>query len=103
MGEDSGAEDTVRVRLAKLLREGPVDSFSISGTLGLPEAQVSLHLDHIRRSARHWGEVLELVPARCKRCGFEFADRERLTRPGRCPECRGSRITRPRHALVPAD
>jgi predicted Zn-ribbon and HTH transcriptional regulator len=30
-------------------------------------------------------------PARCKNCGFMFGE-DKLSKPGRCPECKGSRI-----------
>jgi predicted Zn-ribbon and HTH transcriptional regulator len=36
----------------------------------------------------------------CRKCGFIFPKRERLTTPSRCPMCRQQSIQRPRFAVV---
>ena len=43
------------------------------------------------RSAAARGDRIEILPARCKACGFEFGA-DRLAKPGRCPSCKASRI-----------
>ena len=48
-------------------------------------------LRHAIRSARAAGHIVQVLPARCKSCGFAFAE-DRLAKPGRCPACKGSRI-----------
>jgi transcriptional regulator len=50
------------------------------------------------RSARAAGHRIVVIPARCKTCGFLF-DEDRLTKPGKCPSCRGSRIFEPQIAV----
>jgi predicted Zn-ribbon and HTH transcriptional regulator len=45
--------------------------------------------------------VVEVVPAHCRSCGFIF-DTRRLSKPGKCPECRGSRIFEPQIRLQPS-
>jgi transcriptional regulator len=32
-----------------------------------------------------------IEPAKCKQCGFVF-DEDRLAKPGKCPECKGTRL-----------
>ena len=51
----------------------------------------------------NWGSVrrLEIEPARCLACRYAFEDRTRLSKPGRCPVCRATRIALPRFRVVP--
>jgi hypothetical protein len=60
---------------------------------------VSGHLDHIRKSLATTGQQLLVMPAECKKCGFVFAKREKLKRPGKCPVCRGESIREPRFTI----
>jgi predicted Zn-ribbon and HTH transcriptional regulator len=46
------------------------------------------------RSAAAAGHRVAVIPARCKDCGFEFGE-DRLSKPGRCPSCKGSRLFEP--------
>ena len=89
------AERTLRQRLADLLQEQEADAREISRALGIAEKEVYAHLEHIRRSAAAAGAELSVTPSECLACGYVFADRGRLTRPGRCPHCRGTRLSRP--------
>ena len=69
----------------------------------MSEKEVYGHLEHIRRSATAAGERFRIVPAECQGCGFTFIDRQRLTRPGRCPNCRQGRVSRPAYRIDPKD
>lgn len=82
---------TLRRQLFELLSREPRSVSSIARELGLKRGDVEEDLRHMLRSAAARGEAIEIVPARCKACGFEFGP-ERLAKPGRCPECRESRI-----------
>ena len=64
---------------------------SLARELGLRKGDVEDDLRHILRSARAAGYEVEIVPARCRSCGFTFGE-EKLSKPGKCPECRGTRI-----------
>jgi len=88
-------ERTLRQRLAELLREQEADALELSQALGIAEKDVYAHLEHIQRSAAAAGGELSVTPSECLACGYVFADRGRLTRPGRCPRCRGTRVSRP--------
>ena len=68
--------------------------------LRLPRADVEDALRHMIRSARAADHRIVVVPARCRACGFIF-DEDRLTKPGRCPECRESRIFEPQISIQP--
>ena len=58
-------------------------------------------LRHVERSLRRAPARLRIEPSRCLSCGFVFNDRvaRHLHAPGRCPRCRGERITDPRFRI----
>jgi transcriptional regulator len=72
---------------------------SLARELGLTRGDVEQDLEHAIRSARAAGDDVQIEPARCKQCGFVF-ERERLSKPGKCPECRGTRIYEPLVSIV---
>jgi transcriptional regulator len=67
---------------------------SLARELGLRRGDVEEDLRHAIRSARAAGEQVQIEPARCKQCGFLF-DPEKLSKPSKCPACRGTRIYEP--------
>jgi transcriptional regulator len=79
--------------LAALLTTQPRSVSSIARELGLKRADVEDDLRHALRSARAAGHHV-VVPAKCRTCGFTFSE-EKLTKPGRCPACKGSRLYEP--------
>lgn len=72
-----------------------VTAHELSATVGVPEKEVTAHLEHLARSLKHDGFKLEIAAAKCLACGFTFDDRERYTAPGACPRCRSERIAPP--------
>ena len=62
--------------------------------LGLKRGDVEDDLRHALRSAKAAGCEILVVPARCRSCGFTF-DEEKLSKPGKCPQCRGTRLYEP--------
>jgi predicted Zn-ribbon and HTH transcriptional regulator len=93
----AGRHETVRQRLREILLEGDATALDLSRLVGIREHEVAEHLQHLARSCRGRGERLVVDPAVCRSCGFAFTSRERhrYTRPGRCPECHGRRISLP--------
>ena len=85
---------TLRRQLRDVLSTTPRTVSSLAREMGLRRAEVEEDLRHAIRSARAAGERVDVEPARCKACGFVF-DPEKLTKPGKCPECRGTRIFEP--------
>jgi hypothetical protein len=85
---------TFRRQLIELLSQEPRSASSIAHEMGLRRADLDDDLKHAIRSAAAAGHRIEVIPARCKDCGFVFGT-DRLIKPGRCPSCRGSRLFEP--------
>lgn len=77
-----------------VLSHEPRSVSSLAREIGLSRADVEDALRHMIRTARAAGHRIVVVPARCRSCGFVF-DEDRLTKPGKCPSCRNSRIFEP--------
>jgi transcriptional regulator len=80
--------------LVALLTTGPRTASSLARELGLHRGDMEDELRHVIRSAQAAGHRLAVEPARCKDCGFVFGE-DRLTKPGRCPVCKGGRVFEP--------
>lgn len=91
--------ETVRDSLQRALRDGPATLQELSGTVGVAEKQLIDHLEHLARSLERQGQRLDVEPSRCLACGFVFDARKRLAKPGRCPECKSTRISQPRFGI----
>ena len=91
--------ETTRHALIELLREQTLSAKDLSAEIRIPEKEVFGHLEHIRRSIYAAGGILEVIPAQCRRCGFIFIKRGRLTVPGKCPVCRHEAITEPQFRI----
>ena len=85
---------TLRKHLIEVLSAEPRSVSRLARELRLPRADVEDALRHMIRSARAAGHHIVVVPARCRSCGFTF-DEDKLTKPGKCPSCRESRIFEP--------
>ena len=82
---------TFRRDLVKILSAQPRSVSSIARELGLDRRDVEEDLRHAIRTAEAAGHTIVIEPARCKQCGFVFGA-DRLAKPGKCPECKGSRL-----------
>ena len=91
---------TRRRQLIELLSHQPRSVSSIALEMGLRRGDVEQDVQHALRSAVAAGYRVTVIPARCKQCGFVFGE-ERLTKPGRCPSCKGSRLFEPQICLSP--
>ncbi|HXY62086.1 MAG TPA: transcriptional regulator [Nitrospirota bacterium] len=91
--------DTVRQAILAELRKGMFSARDLSAAVGIPEREVYHHLEHIHRSIASSARRLVIMPAECKKCGFVFAKREKLNRPGKCPVCKGESIRGPRFGI----
>ena len=85
---------TLRKQLVAYLSHEPRSVSRLARELGLPRGDVEDALRHMIRSAEAAGHRIVVLPARCRACGFIF-DESRLTKPGKCPACRNSRIFEP--------
>ncbi|MBW1901121.1 MAG: transcriptional regulator [Deltaproteobacteria bacterium] len=91
--------ETIRQRIIACLSEVSMNAIDISQDLGIMEKEVYEHLPHIARSVASQGKSLVIHPSMCLKCGFVFENRKRFTRPGRCPQCRETRIRRPAYEI----
>jgi transcriptional regulator len=80
-----------RRQIIDLLSGEPRSASSIAREMGLRRGEIEEDLRHALRSSEAAGHRVEIIPARCKDCGFTFAA-DRLVKPGRCPACKGSRL-----------
>ena len=90
---------TVRQRIIELLSEGEMDARELSREVSIREKEVYDHLTHIARSLAAKGEKLNIQPALCLSCGYVFKNRQRFTRPGRCPHCKKSHLQSPSYYI----
>jgi len=86
---------TLRQQISALLSRQEMAAREISQELGIKEKEVYAHLVHVERSVAAAGGRFIVASSQCLLCGYVFEDRRRLTRPGRCPRCRRSKITSP--------
>jgi len=80
-----------RRQLIELLTHEPRSVSSLAREMGMSRGDMEEDLRHALRSARAAGYQIEVLPARCKACGFTFGT-DKLSKPGRCPECKGARL-----------
>ncbi|MFP4561307.1 MAG: transcriptional regulator [Thiohalorhabdus sp.] len=88
-----------RKDLIPMLRDNPMGVGELARTTGLRPrdlaGELAGELEHLRQSLRNEACRLVILPATCRKCGFTF-DADKLTKPGKCPRCRGTWIQEPR-------
>ena len=83
-----------RRHLIDLLSSEPRTVSSLARELGMTRGDIEDDLRHALRSARAAGHDIDVIPARCKACGFVCSP-EKLAKPGRCPACKATRLYEP--------
>lgn len=91
----SERHETIRREIMHMLQQGMRSAREISSEARIPEKDVYFHLEHIQKTAHKTDRHLHVQPAECLKCGFAFAKREKLKKPGRCPVCRSELIQEP--------
>lgn len=86
---------TRRERIALLLHDHDFSPSEMARILEVPVNIILEDLKHISRS-RKYGELM-ILPARCRKCGYEF--KREIKIPKRCPKCKSSWIDEPRFML----
>jgi predicted Zn-ribbon and HTH transcriptional regulator len=82
---------SIRRDLIAMLSAQPRSVSSIAREMALDRRDAEDHLRHAIQSVRAAGHQVVIEPAKCRQCGFIFGD-DKLSKPGKCPECKGSRI-----------
>lgn len=103
--EDEVGRRTTRQQMMRLLALRECTALELSAALRIREKEVYEHLGHVQRSVAAQHGRFHVRAAECLECHYIFADRRRLTTPGRCPRCRGEHIQDPKYrveTLVPA-
>jgi len=91
---------TIRRQIIEVLKEDNLSALELSQLMGIREREVYDHLDHIKRTISSQREKFIVTPSSCLKCGYKFTQRSRLTKPSRCPLCKGTRLTRPTYSIV---
>ena len=90
-----------RRHLLDLLSHEPRSVSSLARDLGMSRGDMDDDVRHALRSAAASGHHIVVIPARCKNCEFVFST-DRLSRPSRCPSCKGTRLFEPMIRIAPA-
>jgi hypothetical protein len=78
---------------AALISAEPKALKELSAELGVSEKVLPEAIEKLSRSLRRTEKQLRQLRPKCLGCGFDFRERERFTRPSRCPSCKSERIT----------
>lgn len=94
-------QETLRQSIVNCLETAgrPLGYKELSAMLGVSEKDLPDHMEHAAKSLRSQGRQLIVLPAACKACGYEFAQRKKVTRPSRCPLCKSEWIEPPLFTL----
>ncbi|MEH0018390.1 MAG: ArsR family transcriptional regulator [Desulfobacter sp.] len=93
---------TLRQEIIRCLEAGEMTVRDISQAVGIMEKDVCHHLGFIEKTVRRQKKKFMMAPCCCLNCGFRFKNRKRFTRPGKCPECRSSRISPAMFRIMPS-
>lgn len=84
----------LRTMLLEWLAGRPHTVTELAGRAGRRPDEIVEDIRHLRLSLAHRSARLIVEPAECKKCGFRFGA-DKIRKPGRCPECRGTWISEP--------
>ena len=94
-------KQTIRQDIIEALENNPLTAREISQSIGIMEKDVYHHLSFIEKSIKHQNKKIDIEPHCCMNCGFQFKSRKTFKKPGKCPECRNSRIAPAIYQIVP--
>jgi predicted Zn-ribbon and HTH transcriptional regulator len=84
-----------RKELIDILLDNPLSIKDIAQLLELSVKDVEDDVRHLQKTIKHMDYKLEVIPARCHKCDFQFS-KDKLHKPSKCPKCHGSWIYEPR-------
>ena len=89
--------DLITMLLAQPMRVG-----ELAEALDLRQREMAGELEHLRRRLKNQPYRLEVIPARCRQCGFTFSS-DKVTKPGKCPDAAAPGFMSPRDLLAVFD
>ena len=92
---------TIRQEIINELENNALTVRDISQSIGILEKDVYHHLAFIEKTLKHRKKRIHVEPYYCMNCGFQFKNRKTFKRPGKCPQCRNSRIAPAIYRIVP--
>ncbi len=84
-----------RKELIDLLKKETLTAQELAKHFDVKQKDIEDELEHIFKSIKKEGMKLKITPAQCRKCGFTFK-RDKMDKPGKCPECKGTWIAAPR-------
>ena len=99
MRPGEGERRMFRKEIVEFLQQEPATASELAVRYECRPKEIEEELEHIRKSIRNENLVLEIVPARCRKCGFNFST-DKLAKPGKCPQCKGTWIEEPEFRIV---
>lgn len=85
---------TRRQQILAAITAEPQTLSALAARLELRRRDIEIELPHLLRSARAAGAAVEIVPSRCRACGFTFGQ-DKISKPSRCPSCRSTWLDEP--------
>ena len=87
-----------RKDLLDLLHNNPMSVTQIARLVGETPGDVADDLGHLLLSLKHTEYSATVMPASCRKCGFEF-DGDKLRKPSKCPSCHSTWLSEPRVSI----
>jgi predicted Zn-ribbon and HTH transcriptional regulator len=84
------------------LLERPCSIPELASLKGAAPGAVKEDVQHLLRSLAHMPYRAVIERAECRKCGFRFGE-NKITKPGKCPQCKATWIQEPRIALERTD
>ncbi len=88
-----------RKDLIGFLHHHPMEVKDIARLCGVSPGDAEQDLQHLIKSLKQSPYRLNVHPATCRKCDFRFSA-TKLTKPGKCPRCKGTWIEAPRVEIV---
>ncbi|TQV84653.1 ArsR family transcriptional regulator [Exilibacterium tricleocarpae] len=88
--------ETLRQEIVNLLGGRELTIGELSKQMGKSEAELYDHLESLKKY-----KSLQVIPAQCLKCGYVFESRHRVKKPGKCPQCKSTRIDPPMFSCEP--
>jgi predicted Zn-ribbon and HTH transcriptional regulator len=83
-----------RKDLVTILLDKPRKVADLAREFEVSPKDVVSDLKHLMRTLKKSAHRLKIHPATCRNCDFTFST-EKMTKPGKCPQCKGTWIDDP--------